>query len=518
MKSNDTLPNDNTDDPLELNKAYIYSFYASLVIIGVVGNALVVLGFLTKRKLLKLATNLFIFHLGIVNLVTVVTITPMYMGSPEVLGKVGIKFRDIFYPISIAIAQHTLSLIAATRWMTVGITRGKIYHQICRGRGVCMVLTTMWMVTVIITVPLWVDYDIMHYNKEQNYKLITYVVFSVLPTFLLVPLFNFLTLKILRKSRKRVRNRQEDGRKAAPHKLRKVPSVSFIVGTNYLTAGRTNRPEAKPRENNSCYSISQIEAGEDGEGPHKEHIVDIEHSGFPGQMSRGDDTPHDFLHREQEFSNGHPRPSLIDIVCEHDGASAFSEHPFFIVVASASDSATAPTKITAAEEDGQDIAKKRGVLAEHRLGEVQPRQIVQDELLDEIDDQLQKTSEIDGHVNNRKHGNQFAVRKEKVKVARRAKIFHLERGEVKIMRLTLSMCLLLAISSVPTMIAMFNPSSDIVRILHQLTYLVPLFPSLVPYLYIFSHRHLRKWLQNIASKVVLFCCSTSKPPSGAEPM
>ena len=227
----------------DIHVAYIYTFFISVIVVGVIGNALVVLGFSSKRKLLRLAVNVFIYHLAIVNLVTVVSVTPLFLAPSTELGRAAQRFRDVSYPVSIAIAQQTLSVIAATRWMTVGTTAVKKAHQLmCSGRGICVVLGLMWTIVLTITVPVWLDFDDCNHDKNRN-KVTFYVIFNILPAFVLVPVFNIMTLRIVQRSRKRVRNRQEDGKVPTSQQLKNVASVSFLVGPTDASTARVQ--EAK---------------------------------------------------------------------------------------------------------------------------------------------------------------------------------------------------------------------------------------------------------------------------------
>ena len=169
-------------------------------------------------------------------------------------------------------------------------------------------------------------------------------------------------------------------------------------------------------------------------------------------------------------------------------------------------SAPAPSNCTS-NKNAWEIPKSPHALEKPQII-IETEQVYKNEL--QTDNEQPNTTDctsIHGSISLRKR--HFALAKNKVRVLNKVKNLQIDRSEIKILRVTLSTYLVLGISFTPTMVLVFNVSEGI-HILKKFEFLVPLFPSLLPFIYIFSHRQLRQSLRSVASKVARACCSRCK--------
>lgn len=459
MESNNS---DNTDYVLP-NIPSIYSYFISLIIIGIVGNLLIVVAFASDKKLRRVTANIFIVHLAVVNLFAVITVTPLYMYVVVVrLNIAAKKFRDVVYPVTIAISLESLTMVTFNRYLLIRQSR-KAYQRLCTGRAIPVVLIILWVLTLSNGVPLWINFSTEEEEMVTRRNMMIYLIINILPTLIIVPIINMMTLRIISKSRMRVACASSSVKKT-PSTSARVKCVSFAGEKSKQTI--INDSEMSPQNGLRSFNDFQND-GESKTDPSDEFKINI--SG--GNV----ENPTNMIRQNMRFDidlplqQGHgPSKEVLDL--------ASSSNTF---ATKTNPTPMEPALVTHAKEsDGTGT-------------DAQPSSVISAE-----DPEIKE--------NNSKKPNLIHLDK--------PKILQVGRGELKLMRLMLAMLILLLISWVPILIEIFR-QFEITKplyIMYFYVHLIPMFPSIVPYIYLWSNVHFQRVLMKRVRLLCTICCRYTK--------
>lgn len=456
MESNNS---DNTDYVLP-NIPSIYSYFISLIIIGIVGNLLIVVAFASDKKLRRVTANIFIVHLAVVNLFAVITVTPLYMYVVVVrLNIAAKKFRDVVYPVTIAISLESLTMVTVNRYLLIKQSR-KAYQRLCTGRAIPVVLIILWVLTLSNGVPLWINFSTEEDEMVKRQNMMIYLIINILPTLIIVPIINLMTLRIISKSRMRVA--------CASSSVKKTPSTSARVKCVSFAGEKSKQTITNDLEMSPQNGLRSCNDGESKTYPSDEFKINI--SG--GNV----ENPTNMIRQKKRFD--------IDLPLQQGHGPSKEVQD---LASSPSNTLETETNLTHMESALVTHTKE----SDGTVTDAQPSSVMSAPDPEIKENNSQKPSLI--HLD-------------------KPKILQVGRGELKLMRLMLAMLILLLISWVPILIEIFR-QFEITKPLQSMIFyvhLIPMFPSIVPYIYLWSNVHFQRVLMKRVRLLCTICCRYTK--------
>lgn len=457
------------------NMVAINAYFISLITIGTLGNLLLVVAFSLEKKLRRVTANFFIAHLAVVNLFAVITITPLYMYVVHVrLNTAAIKFRNVAYPTTLSMALESLAVIGLNRYLLIS-NRIKTYQRLCTGRAIPLMFLMMWVLTISNVVPLWINYDEEKDEKPNmaEQKIIIFLFINIFPTLIIVPITNMMTLRIVIKSRMRV----ADSVRAA----RENPS----------TTART-----------TCVTFADENSEHGGKG---QPTQDIGLRGCDNNQNDGQIEPNE----SHEFHGGLPEGKVPSkLVSPNPNQQLEDRLPL--------------------EEDQRTSKDVSDINSPPVNQPASPMNSASSgSSCTENQDQLTNASDCDGRLTVRpvdqpcsslvvsldvQEKKENRIKKLNLVQLDKPKILRVGRGEIKLMRLMLAMFSLLSVSWIPVLIEIFGkfePTRSL-SVLEYYVYLIPLFPSFVPFVYIWSNIHFQRVLMKRVRLLCTICCHYTK--------
>jgi len=162
--------------------------FASITVIGLAGNSLVVYAVSTRRRL-RTVTNLLLLNLAVADL-CFVTVVPPFTAYEYVAGEIprsswslgDAVCRLLHYLVNVTayVTVYTLTMIAAVRYATI-VHSARTARWRTR-RNVGRAIIGLWVVVMTVNVPILLSYSVkVRIDFEVNDCVVKRCAFSVLP-------------------------------------------------------------------------------------------------------------------------------------------------------------------------------------------------------------------------------------------------------------------------------------------------------------------------------------------------
>ena len=143
--------------------------FLAIMLIGVIGNALVVYVILAKGKM-RTVINLLLLNLALSDIAFLIITVPLtayhWVSSNWELGDIVCKMMHFFLYVTAYVTVYTLVLISGLRYVTVVYNRGTAHWR--TKRNACFTICIVWAVMLIVNVPALLVYRVKVW-KEYYY-------------------------------------------------------------------------------------------------------------------------------------------------------------------------------------------------------------------------------------------------------------------------------------------------------------------------------------------------------------
>ena len=190
-----------------------------LIIIGAIGNILVIIGVLMSPRLRSHSFHVFTINLSVADLGVNLVVIPLGLKSLFNYGwpHDAIACRIIFYLniITIAASLETLALVALNRYFLITKPR-QTYMKFCGMKPIAATIFAIWINVILLAILPELGFGVFHYDPYlrvcyvDNSDLSTWwyingiVIFGVVTFFLTIPILYILTFCAVRASKLRV--------------------------------------------------------------------------------------------------------------------------------------------------------------------------------------------------------------------------------------------------------------------------------------------------------------------------
>ena len=260
--------------------AFVTIFYVLVIVLGVIGNSLIVVAFLKGPKLRRVSVNLIMVHMAVVNLIHVCISNPFALiknyDRDLIEDKTVNQSLAISFWLCFTMSLYSLVAISVNRYLLIAHPT-TTFRRFCTGRAVGLLLGLIWFFAIIIHLSLWLqltfsDHLCQHISKHgvcevhrhhvtsmeliMIYSLVLYI-----PPLVIVPVMHSLTLYTMRSSTRRVQ-RAMDGmllqryQKGAKNQSTS-PSGSNLGGSTHPSGSVLGYGKSEPDVYATCHLASQ---------------------------------------------------------------------------------------------------------------------------------------------------------------------------------------------------------------------------------------------------------------------
>eukprot|EP00057_Strongylocentrotus_purpuratus_P014239 XP_011668713.1 PREDICTED: melanopsin-like [Strongylocentrotus purpuratus] len=212
--------------------AFSIVYFIIVIVLGTVGNGLLLCVFIHNRALCKKSINFLICANTVVNFLISVLFDPIIaatnfvpcLESHRALWMVR-ESSDFFLGVCVVSSIYTLTAVAANQYLLIS-RPNTTYRRCCTGRkAVSIVLTVIWLLALVVLILFWsIDKSLIRFPDHPEIK-ITFVLPCILNycPLIIIPCFQRGTVRAIQASRERVENKAAPSAATVPTT---VPSVS----------------------------------------------------------------------------------------------------------------------------------------------------------------------------------------------------------------------------------------------------------------------------------------------------
>ncbi|XP_011669439.1 5-hydroxytryptamine receptor 1F-like [Strongylocentrotus purpuratus] len=240
--------------------AFSIVYFITVIVLGTVGNGLLLCVFIFNRALCKKSINYLICANTVVNFLISVLFDPIIaatnfvpcLESHRALFMVRLS-SDFFLEVCVVSSIYTLTAVAANQYLLIS-RPNTTYRRCCTGRkAVSIVLTLIWLLALVVVMLFWfVERSLvkLHEKHQEGHRAIE--ISFVLPCILnycpliIIPCFQWGTMRTIRASRERVANKAAPSAATVPTTVSSVSSPSETRGLSLDGGPTTSMPLQPP--------------------------------------------------------------------------------------------------------------------------------------------------------------------------------------------------------------------------------------------------------------------------------
>ena len=239
-------------------KTTVPILFGLIIVVGLVGNCMVVGVIISKRKM-RTTVNLLLLNLALSDLTFLIVCVPFvtyhYAADNWNMGDIICKLSQFLLYVTVYVTVYTLILIAAVRFFTIVYPTASM--RIRTKRNICVSIGAIWAIMLIANVPILLIYrvkkityttqfgeSVYRYcgmeDKETGQLLfLTFFILTYVLPLSIITTFYFLIMKFLHKSNRnnslRVSSRSHGSRgERTSHATRILMNVCLVFGLSWL--------------------------------------------------------------------------------------------------------------------------------------------------------------------------------------------------------------------------------------------------------------------------------------------
>lgn len=207
-----------------LYKTVVPALFGVIIVVGLVGNCMVVGVIVSKRKM-RTTVNLLLLNLALSDLTFLTVCVPFvayhYAADNWDMGGIMCKLSQFLLYVTVYVTVYTLILIAAVRYFTIVYSSSSA--RLRTKRNICMAIGAIWAIMLVANVPILLVYRVKRFpnpgladpsDDEAVYKycgmetketgqllFLTFFILTYMLPLVIITTFYFLIMRFLHSSR-----------------------------------------------------------------------------------------------------------------------------------------------------------------------------------------------------------------------------------------------------------------------------------------------------------------------------